>query len=79
MGEKRKPKYTILLKKEGNKKSNKVELFPASLWTTHYKDRDNCGRDRFRVRVNGKWWPDNKIEFITKTNVKELFFKTMES
>lgn len=79
MSDKRKPKYTILLKKEGNGKSNKIELFPASLWTDVYRLSDNLGRDRFRIRVNGKWWPEGKRKFITKTEVKELLFKEMES
>ena len=81
MAEKRKPKYTLLLRKQGNEKTNKVELFPASLWKSGeaYSERDNLGRDRFRIRVNGKWWPTDKVLFVTKTKAKELFFKNIES
>jgi len=79
MGEKRKPKYTLLLKRHGNGSDGKMEMFPASLWTDAYKNSDNLGRDRFRVRTNGKWWPRGEMKFFTKTEIKELFFKVIES
>ena len=79
MADKRKPKYVLLLRKEGSKNSRKVELFTASLWTDHYILNDNLGRDHFRLRVNGKWWAAGEIKYFTKSQVKELFFRSMES
>jgi hypothetical protein len=39
MSEKRKPSYTLLLKKEGNTKSDKLELFDKKLFEEYnYKD-----------------------------------------
>lgn len=74
MSDKREPEYVILLRKQG-KKNNKIEMFKASLWTDYYTKNNNCGIDRFRLRVNGKWWPKGEARFITKTQVKELVFK----
>jgi len=78
MSEKRKPKYTILLKEQG-KKSKKVELFTKSQWRGECRKDVMLGQRRFRLRVNGRWWPENKRVFFTKTEVKELFFRAMES
>ena len=79
MGEKRKPKYTIMLRKQSTGINNKIEMFPASLWTSYFVDNDNLGRDHFRVRLNGQWWPKGKVEYFTKTYIKELIFKNLES
>lgn len=80
MSEKRKPEYTILLRKRGIKQGFKIELFPEYLWTKRrrLKRKFRYG-DRFRIRFNGKWFPldrDNPI-FITKTKIKELVFRNI--
>lgn len=71
MSEKRKPAWSLLIKRQGGKKTNKVELFDATLW-------NDGPPDRYRLRVNGKWWPEHKREYFTKTHVKELVFKAMK-
>ena len=70
MSDKRKPKYVLLLKKEG-KKTSKVEVFDGHL----FKGYPHEIFYRFRLRVNGKWWPEGKRKYLTKTQIKELFFK----
>jgi len=70
MSEKRKPTFILLLKKSG-KKTNKVEVFRKDLWLGPDE------RDYWRIRVNGKWWPSNERKFITKTELKELFFRAI--
>jgi hypothetical protein len=69
MGEKRKPCNVILLKKQG-KKTNKVEMFSAHTMGKGYR------LNRYRLRINGKWWPKGKEEYFTKTRVKELVFQS---
>lgn len=68
MADSRKADYTILLRKR-SKKSHKLELFCSSKWRGGWKGR-------FRLRLNGKWWP-LEMKFYTKTEVKELFFKNI--
>jgi hypothetical protein len=77
MGEKRKPEFTLLLKFHSKNKTHKVELFPDRKWA-EFKKRI-WGTGRFRVRVDGKWFPPGKKEYYTKTQVKELVFKTIRS
>ena len=60
---------TILLRKQGNGKTNKIELFEA------YDFGEGYQLKRFRLRVNGKWWPKGERKFVTKTQVKEMLFK----
>lgn len=78
MGEKRKPSYTMLLKKHGNDgktKTMKVETFYRFLWP----EENKCD-GMWRLRINGKWFPRD-IEykkFYTKTQVKEMVFKLMK-
>lgn len=76
MSEKRKPALKMLLT-IGAKKV-KFEMFPASLWTKIYVETDNLGRDRYRIRVNGKWWPKGEVVYITKTKAKNLLFQAIE-
>jgi hypothetical protein len=71
MSDKRKPSLTILLKKPG-KKLKKVEMFPGTLWPEAHYTIDNLSTIRFRIRVNGKWWPDGKFELITRSEVWRL-------
>lgn len=75
MAEKRKPDWVLLLRKEGNNvERHKIELFRAKQFAP---ELSRCfGFDqRWRVRLNGKWWPLGKKEFFTKTKIKELIFK----
>ena len=88
MSEKRKPKYTILLKRAGKKKSHKIELFESKLWADNMPFRETLRHllecDRFRVRIDGKWLPEKateqgKIEFFTTTRIKELIFRNIQA
>lgn len=67
MAEKRKPVFIILLRSAGKKKFNSVEIFSGKDWGK--SDR------LFRIRVNGKWWPDNEFKLLYKSRIKELVFK----
>ena len=74
MSEKRKPTYTLLLKKEGNTKSNKLELFDKHLFKGYtYKS------GVWRIRANGKWFPPKSKEpiFYTGTEVRKMFFRSI--
>jgi len=77
MSEKRKPIYTIVLKKPG-KPTNKVEVFRRSLWLKSEINKDGRAGGYWRLRVNGKWWPAGEMKFVTKTQLKELFFKNLK-
>lgn len=74
MAEKRKPVYTMLLRKQGNTKAGKVEIYRASEFDSSY-----LFKRRYRVRVNGKWWPKGQVRFITPTQIKELVFRQIGS
>jgi len=72
MAEKRKPSYTMLLRKQGKKKAQKIEIFPRELF------EPDTERNNYRLRVNGKWWnPPNHPEYLTKTQIKELVFRSI--
>ena len=80
MSEKRKPLYTILLRYQGKKKSVKCEVYHAKLWTDQYTKSNYTGRDRFRLRINGKWFETPKgRKYFTKTQIKNMFFKSIRS
>ena len=72
MSENRKPSFTLLLKKEGNTKSDKLELFDKKLFE-EYRYKDGV----WRLRVNGVWFPKDKREpyFYTGEEVRKMFFK----
>jgi len=74
MSEKRKPVYIILLRNQGKEKSNKIEIFNASDFG--YK-RTGHKTYRYRLRVNGRWWPKGKKEFFRKNEIKEIMFRSM--
>lgn len=75
MGERRNPLWIILLKKRG-KPTVKVELFEGYLFNKYYEYVGMANNTRrFRIRVKGKWWPKGEIQFLTKTQIKELVFK----
>jgi hypothetical protein len=80
MGEKRKPDLVILLTIPG-KKSNKVELFRSDEWPAKYHylgGRVSDPRNRYRIRVNGKWWPENKDGRGFNTYYKSEVFKLLQ-
>jgi len=70
MSEKRKPSFTILLKKQGKTKSNKMELFDKRLFKD-YNYMDGV----WRLRVNGKWFPKDKVHFYTSNEVRNMFWR----
>lgn len=70
MGEKRKPEFVLLLKIRG--KTNKIEAYNRKLW-----DAENYMGLRYRIRVNGKWWPKGEVKYINKTELKELVFRAI--
>ena len=76
MSEKRKPKITMLLKWEanGNKITNKVELFEAALWETEYQ---YSYRKLYRLRVNGKWHPKGTRKYFYKTEIRDLLWRSI--
>lgn len=75
MGEKRKPDYVLLLRKEGNMKTDKVEMFVNyKFGYKSYSAHGNQGQ-KYRLRFNGKWFPEGERKFFTKTQIKEMVFK----
>lgn len=89
MSDLRKPKYILLLRYPGNgskPKRVKIELFESRLWRKNrevnkpFSDaRKSFTEARFRLRVNGKWWPKNEMRFVTKTEAKELIFRNIKA
>ena len=73
MGEKRKPEYVILLRKQGNKEAHKLEIFKAKI----FNGETFRNRQRFRVRFNGKWFPKGEKEYFNLTQIKELTFRAV--
>lgn len=76
MSEKRKPKITFMLKYEasGEERRNKIELFDAAQWddakTYQY-------RKMFRMRVNGKWWPEGERKYFYKTQIRDILWRSI--
>ncbi len=78
MAEKRKPVYIFLLTKIGNdagRKTNKIEVFPSSLWEQKYGRGDP--RSKYRLRVNGKWWPKEGHTYFWKTEIMAQISKAV--
>lgn len=77
MSEKRKPCYTIIAKKSGQR-SNKIEIYNASDFEPKKyiagKNSDNC----FRLRVNGRWFPKGERKFYWKTEIMQLLSKSIQ-
>tara|TARA_R110000851_G_scaffold279274_1_gene432518 strand:+ start:335 stop:565 length:231 start_codon:yes stop_codon:yes gene_type:complete len=74
MSEKRKPDFILLLKKQGNK-SNKIEIFNRNQFL---KESQYMGK-KFRIRLNGKWWPRGEVAYFNLTQIKEITFRTIGS
>ncbi|RLI37486.1 hypothetical protein DRO66_03785 [Candidatus Bathyarchaeota archaeon] len=88
MADSRKPTTVVLLRypsKRGGEHSQKLEFFPGELWGKYgfgLKGEKYLRGDlenRYRMRVNGKWfnYKGKKYTFLTKTEVKELFFRSI--
>lgn len=71
MAEKRKPHLVLLLRNQRNSKSIKVELFDAKLFG--YKRSPRETKKRYRIRVNGKWFPGG---YVTKWEFRDLMFRS---
>lgn len=83
MADKREPCLILLLGIPGKPKRIKIELFNAWLWPDEWKRqgyyRTKTG-GRYRVRVKGKWFvnPNNQFVFLTKTEAKNIIFKSIK-
>lgn len=76
MAEKRKPEFVMLLKKEGKTKSNKIEFFNADLWGYQKRPRERL--DRYRLRVNGKWYGKKGYKvFLSKWEARDILFRSI--
>lgn len=78
MAEKRKPAFTILLRKPG-KPNIKLELFDSNLWDAYWA---YGGRSkRYRIRVDGKWFDQQKDYvgkmYFTKWEFRDLMFSNI--
>ncbi len=76
MAEKRKPAFIFLLKKQGKRKTNKVELFERSLFTDE-KLPKRCYRKQYRLRVDGKWYPKGGNMYYASWEIKELLWRNL--
>jgi len=76
VSEKRKPRITFLLKIEakGDKKSHRVELFDCELWG---EERGWKGAPRFRMRVNGRWFPKGERRYFYKSEVRDILWRSL--
>lgn len=79
MSEKRKPKIIFMLQweaKEGVKRS-KIELFEEYLFTNIHPSHYGKRSTKFRMRVNGKWWPEGEKKFYYKTEIRDLLWRSI--
>jgi hypothetical protein len=80
MAEKRKPNVTLLLRFEGNKGSNKIELFPASQFADKVRYPEKYLKCRYRIRSGGTWYQDKvgrRYSFFTKWEFRDLLWKAI--
>ena len=81
MSEKRKPVMILFARKEGQRKQQKVEIFRAcdfeeSDWRKEWSNK------KYRLRVNGKWFPKakdgkrSKVYFY-RTEIRDLFWRSI--
>ena len=59
--------------KDGIKK-HKIELFDAKLWL---KYEVYSLQNKFRLRVNGKWWPEDEMKFFYKTEIRDIIWRSI--
>lgn len=78
MSDKRKPIATILLKRSG-KKNGKIEVFKASDFKDSiYVGTGKCAEHCYRLRVNGKWFPEGQKRFFWKSEIRDMMFKGLK-
>lgn len=53
------PDFILLARKGDEKKSIKIELWPAVYYDRH------AGSDQYRLMMDGKWHPDDELKFFT--------------
>lgn len=70
MGDIRKPVFVFLLRNTSKKKSDKLEIFKGTDW-------DKYERSKYRLRVNGKWYPKGEIRLFYKSEIREILFKSI--
>ena len=75
MGEHRKPKFILLLKNPSKKKTSKVELFPRELFTDEPMPKRHR-MAKYRLRVNGRWYPKDSVSYYASWEIKELFWRS---
>ena len=56
---------------KGKMQTNKIELFEASLWESWESYRYH---KKFRLRVNGVWWPKGEHKYFYKTEIRDLLW-----
>lgn len=80
MSDIRKPYFIMMLKNQGKKKYKKIELFNAKLWKIGVFISSRKKTDRYRIRVNGKWFNDKSgnIIFYTKTQFRDLLMRSID-
>jgi len=73
MGDKRKPEITILLRYPGKPNSSKVEFFDSALFGDDFRFKR-----KFRVRVNGVWFPKGKKQFFYRSELRDIFWRSLK-
>lgn len=77
MAEKRKPEITILLRKTGKKKHSKLELFKRELFTDERMPYRHVSQ-KYRLRVNGVWYPKGEKRYYAGWEIKDLFWRSIK-
>lgn len=79
MSDIRRPCFIFLLKTDGKKKHEKVEIFNANLWKSGAVYRKRCKTSRYRLRVNGKWFSNKKTlqKYFNKTEIRDMLWKSI--
>jgi hypothetical protein len=79
MSEKRKPVFVFLLENKSNKKRHKIEVYRASDFKKgfclNYKAHKSS---TYRIRVDGRFWPEGKRVFLWKTEIMKLIAKSIK-
>ncbi len=81
MSEKRKPTYVLFAQKPGQRRKEKVEIFKASDFETS-DWRKKWSNSKYRLRVNGKWWPPSKDgkrrkTYFYWTEIRDIFWRSV--
>ena len=67
----------MLLRKEGNKKADKVEFFEAEEFPDHIKRRGIKVGQEYRLRVNGKWFDWKEQKFFFFSSLRNVVWKAI--